>query len=442
MYYPLTQVDLPTPTKADNTFKGWYTNPAFLGEPVTSVVMDRDRTVYAKWEETVYFDRLRIVIGLYNDSPRRQEVIAHEPYYLTQVDDRGQIIKVTEHKFDGFVDRDETKWFDEIEVPRGKYILRSEDGKILGQIQNSMERTKIVVETSPTQTTFIYRNTALYERKDMYCVLYQNRLLVINEDIQDREANKANYGYVVREMEALTEENSWTPEWKDNSFDSYAINMQIKKVKFGTATKPKSMRDWFYCNRNLIEVNTTGLDTSECEDFYGTFYSCREFPGCDIRGWGTDKVTNMGGTFAGCQKWLDLCEQVNTWNTSNVWQFSTTFSNLTLEEIHLTLDTSSATWMSATFAYAVGTKVIDIPTFDTRNVEEFPHMFGSCHELETIIAGPNFVAQPGSNSPNMFLDCYNLVGGNGTTYNGSKITGEMAHIDTSENPGYFTGAQP
>ena len=64
MYYPLTQVDLPTPTKADNTFKGWYTNPAFLGEPVTSVMMDRDRTVYAKWEEVVYMDKVRLVISL------------------------------------------------------------------------------------------------------------------------------------------------------------------------------------------------------------------------------------------------------------------------------------------------------------------------------------------------------------------------------------------
>ena len=438
MYYPLTQVDLPTPTKADNTFKGWYTNPAFLGEPVTSVMMDRDRTVYAKWEEVVYMDKVRLVIQLYNNSPRRQEVIAHEPYYLTQVDARGQIIKVTEHKYDGFTDTNVTKWFDEVEVPRGKYILRSADGTILGQVQNSMELTKIEIETSPSQSQYIYWNTAVYERKDMYCVLYQNRLLVINEDIQDREANKANYGYVVREMAALTEENNWTPEWKSGSFDENSINMRIKKVKFGTATKPKSMRDWFYSNRNLIEINTTGLDTSECEDFYCTFYQCRNFPGCDIRGWGTDKVTNIGSTFAGCQQWLDLCEQVNTWDTSNVWQFSGTFANLTLDEIHLTIDTSSATWMSGTFSYAVGTTVIDIPTFDTRLVEQFPHMFGSCHELETIIVGPNFICQSGSNSPNMFLDCYALVGGNGTVYNGSKITGEMAHIDEPGNPGYFT----
>lgn len=440
MYYPLTQVDLPTPTKADNTFMGWYTNPAFLGEPVTSVVMDRDRTVYAKWEEVVYMDRVRIVISLYNDSTRRQEVIAHEPYYLTQVDDRGQIIKKTAYKYDGFTDSSSSKWFDEVEVPRGKYILRSDDGKVLGQVQTSMELKKIEVQTRPDQSQYIFWETALYELADMYCVLYQNRLLVINEPIEDREANKANYGYVVRQMAALTEENNWTPEWKSESYDDSAINMRIKKVRFGSQVKPKTMKDWFYANRNLVEINTTGLDTSECESFFCTFYQCFEFPGCDIRGWGTDKLTNMGSTFSSCRKWLDLIEQVNTWDTSNVWQFSGTFGSLRLEEIHLTIDTSSATWMSATFAYAVGTKVIDIPTFDTRLVEEFPHMFGSCHELETIIAGPNFVAQPGSNSPNMFLDCFNLVGGNGTAYNGSKITGEMAHIDTSENPGYFTGA--
>lgn len=440
MHWPLTQVDLPTPTRADYTFEGWYTNPAFLGEPITSVVMDRDRVVYAKWEEVVYYDKIRLVIRLYNDSTRRQEVMAHQPYYLTQVDDRGQIVKKTEHKYDGFTDVDRTVWFDEVEVPRGKYILRADDGKILGQIQYSMEHTKIEIQTSPDMSSYTFWDAAVYERKDMYCVLYQNGMLVLNEDIQDREANRANYGGVAREMAALTEENNWTPEWKSDGFDTYSMNMRIKKARLGTPMKPKSMKDWFYANRKLVEFNPAGLDTSECESFYGTFYQCREFPGCDITGWCTYKVTTIGGCFAGCQKWLDLCEQVNTWDTSNVWQFSNAFGNLTLEEIYLTIDTSSATWMSATFAYAVGTKVINIPNFDTRNVEEFPHMFGSCHELETIITGPNFICQPGSNSPNMFLDCWNVVGGNGTVYNGAKITGEMAHIDTTETPGYFTGA--
>ena len=38
----------------------------------------------------------------------------------------------------------------------------------------------------------------------------------------------------------------------------------------------------------------------------------------------------------------------------------------------------------------------------------------------------------------MFRNAKLLVGGNGTTYNGSYINSSYARIDTSELPGYFT----
>ncbi len=48
-----TEVDLSgyVTTKAGFEFKGWFDNSDFEGEPVTSLTMDEDKTVYAKWEK-------------------------------------------------------------------------------------------------------------------------------------------------------------------------------------------------------------------------------------------------------------------------------------------------------------------------------------------------------------------------------------------------------
>ncbi|MBR2321021.1 MAG: InlB B-repeat-containing protein [Clostridia bacterium] len=41
--------ELPTPTKEGYKFEGWYTNPEFTGDRVTTVVADKSVTYYAKW---------------------------------------------------------------------------------------------------------------------------------------------------------------------------------------------------------------------------------------------------------------------------------------------------------------------------------------------------------------------------------------------------------
>lgn len=43
------QVVLPIPTYTSHDFLGWYDNNSFTGNPITSVVMTANKTVYAKW---------------------------------------------------------------------------------------------------------------------------------------------------------------------------------------------------------------------------------------------------------------------------------------------------------------------------------------------------------------------------------------------------------
>ena len=77
-------------------------------------------------------------------------------------------------------------------------------------------------------------------------------------------------------------------------------------------------------------------------------------------------------------------------------------------------------------------ETIDIRYFDTSNVADMSSMFDGCSHLKTIICNDSWAA---TNSADMFDRCYELVGGNGFTYNSDCTTVEYA------NPGkrgYFT----
>ena len=464
MYYPLTVADLPTPERTGYTFAGWYTNAAFLGNPVTQVVMDRDRVVYAKWEENIYYDKVRLILALYNNNAEMQKVIDNQPYYYVRVDDRGQEITTTAFKVDGFRVGQRTYYFDEIEMPRGKYILKANSGYTLGQINaNTRVQTKITLETSPTQIQRTYYDVICYDPADKYSVLYYNGQLVINEPIEDRASNTANYGGVMRQYAALTAANGYVPEWDPGcsvrtlnardggSFkagglavievviawnDENAYALRIKKARFGSPVKPTTMKKWFNGCRNLTEINTYGLDTSECTNLEATFQNCIKLETCDISAWDTNQVINMSGTFNNCRAWLTL--NVDHFDTRHCTDFSACFGGLQIEEFAPKIDTSAAERMASMFGYST-TKILDLRTFDTHNVIEYAHMFTSCTELETIIVGDDFEIAAGANTTEMFLQCYSIIGGSGTVYNASQIDGAMAHIDTAADPGYFTG---
>ena len=65
-------------------------------------------------------------------------------------------------------------------------------------------------------------------------------------------------------------------------------------------------------------------------------------------------------------------------------------------------------------------------------------MFSYCSNLETIYASNSFITTGVTISTDMFYNSTNLVGGNGTIYDSSKIDKTYARIDTAETRGYFT----
>ena len=67
------------------------------------------------------------------------------------------------------------------------------------------------------------------------------------------------------------------------------------------------------------------------------------------------------------------------------------------------------------------------------------YMFAGGLNLQTIYVGNDWSTAAVTESSDMFTNCYNLVGGQGTTYDANHVDKTYAHIDGgTSNPGYFT----
>lgn len=99
--------------------------------------------------------------------------------------------------------------------------------------------------------------------------------------------------------------------------------------------------------------------------------------------------------------------------------------------------------MRAMFKDCKKLEYIDLSHIQNANIENINEMFYGCSSLKKIMADDDFavVCEGASKSENMFKDCTNLVGCNGTAYDSSHIDKEYARLDRIPNPnnkGYFS----
>ena len=152
----------------------------------------------------------------------------------------------------------------------------------------------------------------------------------------------------------------------------------------------------------------------------------------------TSIVTNMNHMFKGCSNLASL--DLSSINTSNVTGMEYMFhlcKNLKAVDVS-GFDTRKVTTMRAMFYECNSLESIDMSSFDSSSVTNMNGMFRNCVSLRTIYASQLFDTASLSTSAGMFLECKNLIGGNGTVYNSDNITSTYAVIDNDETPGYFT----
>ena len=127
----------------------------------------------------------------------------------------------------------------------------------------------------------------------------------------------------------------------------------------------------------------------------------------------TNNVTSMQSMFEGCQSLTEL--DLSMFNTVNV------------------------TNMNCMFQGCTNLKTLNIALFNIGKMEDMRYMFSGCSKLKTIYCNSDWSGSK-AQSDYMFSGCSKLVGGQGTTYNNSKIDKSYARPDDPDNdkPGYFT----
>lgn len=180
---------------------------------------------------------------------------------------------------------------------------------------------------------------------------------------------------------------------------------------FNTA-KVTNMSEMFNLCTNLVSLNVSNFNTAKVTDMSYMFNGCSSLTSLDVSNFNTESVTYMYIMFRNCSSLTSL--DVSNFNTAEVTNMESMFDNCYL----LTS--------------------LDVSNFNTSKVTNMNYMFRDCRGLEKIYCLSDWGSGIVNNSTDMFKDCLNLTGGNGTTYNASEVTVSYAHLDAADNPGYFT----
>ncbi len=201
-----------------------------------------------------------------------------------------------------------------------------------------------------------------------------------------------------------------------------------------------------YCGNpfdNELELDVSHFDTSNVTNMCQMFNNYRG-EALDVSKFDTSKVEYMDGMFYCCTKLKKL--DVSHFRTSNVIVFGQMFRMCyKLESLDLSnFDTSKAVAIAEMFADCNSLKTLDLSNFNTSRINPSAgnELFRNCPNLETIYVSEDWnltKREDDTMDDTFFLNCYKLVGQNGTAYNEAHIGIEYAHIDKPGNPGYLTG---
>lgn len=198
----------------------------------------------------------------------------------------------------------------------------------------------------------------------------------------------------------------------DSLFYDCTLLNDVSPIAHWNTRNVTNMSSLFYNCTSLESVSLNNWNTSSVKQFYAMFFGCSSLKSAELNGWDTSSATSINSLFYGCSSLTDVA--IWSWNTS------------------------LATNMYNVFYNCKALKTIDISGWNTSSATDMREMFSNCTLLNTIYASDGFVTANVTSSSNMFYQCIALVGGNGTVFDSSHIDATYAHIDTAENPGYFT----
>jgi predicted ribosomally synthesized peptide with SipW-like signal peptide len=295
---------------------------------------------------------------------------------------------------------------------------------------------------------------------------------VATKNVDDQEAFAAYTYYVPTsddkyDIYVLTDAGViYTPNISKELFANMSSLAKVDTANLDVS-KTTDMNSMFSNCSALAEIDVSNWDVSNVTTMYYMFDRCSSLAELAVSEWNVQKVGSMGYTFSGCSALTSDKFDVSKWNVRAVKSFGGTFNGCasltTLDlskwqtgsatemwemfqgcKLLTTLkisnwNVSNVTVMRHMFNGCDALQIIDISGWDTASLTSTQNMFSFCDILTTIYVGAGWNVASVTESTQMFTESKKLVGGEGTTYNASKVNKEYARIDNQpEAPGYFT----
>ena len=219
-----------------------------------------------------------------------------------------------------------------------------------------------------------------------------------------------------------------------------ALTTVVFDPDFDTS-KVTDMSNMFDDTGSLEELDLSGFDTSCVTKMNGMFTDSGVVE-LDLTSFNTANVSDMTEMFAGCGN-LESLIFGNSFNTANVTKMDKMFQDLELlKELDLSnFNTEKVESMSYMFAGATKLEMLNLSKFNTSSVSNMKNMFARCSALTKIYVTSLWSTESvtaTTSGVDMFKDCTQLTGGNGTVYDEFNIGVTYAVIDTPGTPGYLT----
>lgn len=228
----------------------------------------------------------------------------------------------------------------------------------------------------------------------------------------------------------------------------------------------KNMFCMFSFCSSLTDLDLSGWDTNQVTTMEYMFNDCTSLKSLNLRGWGNANVTDMHYMFLNCTSLTDInlkefrtpslirswymfafCSSLesldlSSFNTPNLTSMWRMFLNCTsLKSVDLSnFDTTEVTTLEGTFHGCTSLESVDLSSFNVQKVLSMKYTFYGCTSMKTIYASDLWkLRPPKSGADDMFKDCFNLVGGMGTTYDSKRTSHTFARFDNPPSyPGYLT----
>ena len=176
--------------------------------------------------------------------------------------------------------------------------------------------------------------------------------------------------------------------------------------------------------QNIISIDLSSFDTSECTNMKYMFSKCFLLKEINLSNLNTSNVIDMSYMFNKCKK-LENIEFPNSFNIQKVEDMSFMFHQcFSLSSIKFPSSFSKNNLKNICYLFAKCYKLTkaDFSNLMTENVKDMSFMFDDCVNLETLLIDPNkFITKKVTSMSNMFENCNKLKSVDLTSFDAGNV---------------------